>query len=51
MHNSDFDKVDICWRYIILMPLVQNYVANNKRLYVIFVDMIKCFDSVYSTGL
>jgi len=31
----------------ILMSLVQNYLANNKRLYVIFVDMMKCFDSIY----
>ena len=35
----------------ILMSLVQNYLANNKRLYVIFVDMMKCFDSIYRNGL
>lgn len=35
----------------ILNSLVQKYLNDNKRLYVIFVDMMKCFDSVYRNGL
>jgi len=35
----------------ILQSLVQKYLFANKRLYVIFVDMMKCFDSIYRNGL
>ena len=35
----------------ILMSLVQKYVNENKRLYVIYVDMMKCFDTVYRNAL
>ncbi|KAH3733781.1 hypothetical protein DPMN_040215 [Dreissena polymorpha] len=33
------------------MSLVQKYINENKRLYVIYVDMMKCFDSVYRNAL
>jgi len=35
----------------ILQSLVQNYLNNNKRLYVIFVDLKRCFDTIYRNGL
>ena len=35
----------------ILLSLVHNYLFENKRLYVIFVDMMKCFDSIYRNGM
>ena len=35
----------------ILQTLVQKYLFENKRLYVIFVDMMKCFDTIYRNGL
>jgi hypothetical protein len=35
----------------ILMSLVQKYLNENKRFYVIFVDMMKCFDSIYRNAL
>ena len=35
----------------ILMSIVQNYLNENKRLYVIYVDMLKCFDSIYRNAL
>jgi hypothetical protein len=35
----------------VLMSLIQNYLCNNKRLYVAFVDMMKCFDSIYRNAL
>ena len=35
----------------ILMSLVQNFLSVNKRLYVFFVDMMKCFDSIYRKSL
>ena len=35
----------------ILMSIVQKYLSENKRLYVVFVDMFKCFDSIYRNGL
>ena len=35
----------------VLHSLIQNFLFNNKRLYVIFVDMMKCFDSIYRNGL
>ena len=35
----------------ILMSLVQKYINENKRLYVIYVDMMKCFDTVYRNAL
>ncbi len=35
----------------ILLSLVQDYLFENKRLYVIFVDMMKCFDSIYRNGM
>ena len=33
------------------MSLVHNDLAKNKRLYVKFVDIMKCFDSIYRNGL
>jgi len=33
------------------MSLVQKYVNENKRLYIIYVDMFKCFDTIYRNGL
>ena len=33
------------------MSLVQNYLNENKRLYVVNVDMMKCFDSIYRNAL
>ena len=35
----------------VLMSIIQNYLCNNKRLYVVFVDMKKCFDSIYRNAL
>ena len=35
----------------ILHSLVQKYLNENKRLYVIYVDMMKCFDSIYRNAL
>ena len=34
-----------------LLSTVQNYLSNNKRLYVAFVDLKKCFDSIYRNAL
>ena len=34
-----------------LHSLVQHYLYNNKRLYIAFVDLKKCFDSIYRNGL
>ena len=34
-----------------LLSAVQNYRSNNKRLYVAFVDLKKCFDSIYRNAL
>ena len=34
-----------------LHMLVQNFLNDNKRLYVAFVDLKKCFDSIYRNGL
>ena len=34
-----------------LLSTVQNYLSNNKRLYVAFVDLKKCFDSIYRNSL
>ena len=33
------------------MSIVQNYLNENKRLYVVYVDMFKCFDSIYRNAL
>ena len=35
----------------ILNSIVQKYLNENKRLYVVFVDMFKCFDSIYHNAL
>ena len=35
----------------ILHSLVQKYLNQNTRLYVIYVDMMKCFDSIYRNAL
>ena len=35
----------------VLMSIIQNYLCNNKRLYVVFVDMKKSFDSIYRNTL
>lgn len=35
----------------VLMSLIQKYLNENKRLYVVFVDMMKCFDSIYRNAL
>ena len=35
----------------ILQSIIQNFLFQKKRLYVIFVDMMKCFDSIYRNGL
>ena len=34
-----------------LLNLVQNFLNKNKRLYVAFVDLQKCFDSIYRNAL
>ena len=34
-----------------LSSIVQNYVNHNKRLYCVFVDFKKAFDSVYRNAL
>ncbi len=34
-----------------LLSVVQNYLNNNKRLYVAFIDLKKCFDSIYRNAL
>ena len=33
------------------MSLIQKYINENKRLYIIYVDMMKCFDSIYRNAL
>ena len=33
------------------MSIVQKYINDHKRLYVIYVDMMKCFDSIYRNAL
>ena len=33
------------------MSLIQHYLYTNKRLYVIFVDMMQCFDSICINGM
>jgi len=35
----------------ILMSLVQKYLHNNNKLYVVYVDMVICFDSIYRNAL
>ena len=35
----------------ILHSLVKNYLFENKRLYIIFVDMMKCFHTIYRNAL
>ncbi len=35
----------------ILMSVVQNFLNENKRLYVVYVDLLKCFDSIYRNAL
>lgn len=35
----------------ILTSVVENYLNENKRLYVVYVDMLKCFDSIYRNAL
>ena len=35
----------------VLLSMVKKYLNENKRLYVAFVDMKKCFDSIYRNGL
>jgi hypothetical protein len=52
MLNSDsvkgwFTVDSIC----VCMPLVKKYLNENKILIVIFVDMIKSFDSIDRKGL
>ena len=47
MHNSD-STVDAIY---ILMSVVQHFLNENKRLYVVYVDMLKCFDSIYRNAL
>ena len=34
-----------------LMSIVQKYLNENKRLYIVYVDMMKCFDSIYRNAL
>ena len=33
------------------MSIVQKYINENKRLNIIYVDMMKCFDSIYRNAL
>ena len=35
----------------ILNSIVQNYINEKKRLYVVYVDMLKCFDSINRSAL
>lgn len=35
----------------ILQSIVQKYLNRNDRLYVVFVDMKRCFDTIYRNGL
>lgn len=35
----------------VLMSIIQKYLNDNKRLYVVYVDMMKCFDSIYRNAL
>jgi len=35
----------------ILNSIVQNYINENKRLYVVYVDMLKCIDSINRSAL
>jgi hypothetical protein len=35
----------------ILMSVVQHVLYENKRLYVVYVDLLKCFDSIYRNAL
>jgi hypothetical protein len=35
----------------ILHSIINHYLYENKRLYVIFVDMMKCFDTIYRNAL
>ena len=37
--------------FFILHSLVQKYLNQNTRLYVIYVDMMNCFDSIYRNAL
>jgi len=34
-----------------LHTIIQHYLNNKKRLYVAFIDLKKCFDSIYRNGL
>lgn len=34
-----------------LTNIVQNYLFNNKRLYCVYVDLCKCFDTIYRNAL
>ena len=34
-----------------LLSTVQNFLSNNKRIYVAFVDLKKCFDRIYRNAL
>ena len=34
-----------------LHTLIEHYLNNNKRLYVGFIDLNKCFDSIYRNAL
>lgn len=34
-----------------LLSVVQHFLNNNKRLYVAFIDLKKCFDSIYRNAL
>jgi len=33
------------------MTVIQKYMNNNKRLYIVCVDLMKCFDTIYRNGL
>ena len=35
----------------VLLNIVQKYLNDNKRLYCVYVDMCKCFDTIYRNGL
>jgi len=35
----------------ILLNILQKFLSNNTRLYCAFVDMCKCFDTIYRDGL
>ena len=34
-----------------LLSIVHHYLNNNKRLYVAYIDMKKCFDSIYRNAV